>query len=196
MDFAELVEEVFILTNRRDRVAETQSAVKAATLSNHSRDFFVGDLYEVGLDLQSAAYIQNFRFRSVIPRWRALKYLRKYEPSTDTPGAMLKALEPENVFDGYSIEKTDICYPAGEYIQIKSSNQQRYYLLGCYRFPDITPDGFSSWIALTHPYAIVYDAAASVFKSIGKDEEASIYKVIAAEQHMAVDATGIIGVGF
>ena len=49
MTLAELIAEVYLLTNRPDRVAMTTSAVKAATLKAHKSDFFSKDIHEIPL---------------------------------------------------------------------------------------------------------------------------------------------------
>ena len=55
-------------------------------------------------------------------------------------------------------------------------------LLGAYLNPNISDANFSSWIADDHPYAIITDAAASVFKTIGQDEKAAYFKQDVVEQ--------------
>lgn len=196
MNFSELCTEVYTLTARPDRVAETESAVKSATLKMHQSDYYYKDLFESGVVFDSAAFVQNLEYRELLPRWRALKYLRKFDNTSGTPGKELDVIVPENVFDAYKIQKQDICYVAGAYIQINSSTAEQYYLLGCYLNPDITSAGFNSWIALDHPYSIIFDAAATVFKAIGKDEEASAFRGLVAEQLALIKASNIVAVGF
>jgi hypothetical protein len=69
-----------------------------------------------------------------------------------------------------------VCYVAGDVIQIKSSTELQYALIGYYQNPDIATDTYDSWIALDHPYAIVSEAVASIFKMIGWDEQANFWK--------------------
>lgn len=196
MDFTELCTEVYSLTGRPDRVAETESAVKSATLKAHQSDYYYKDIFETGIAFSSSAYVQNLDYRALLPRWRALKYLRKYDNSSGTPGKELEIVVPENVFDAYTIQKQDICYVAGAFVQVNSSTQEQYYLLGCYLNPDITTATFDSWIAVDHPYAIIFDAAATVFKAIGKDEEAAAFRTLVAEQLALVKSSNIVAVGF
>lgn len=196
MNFSELCAEVYTITGRPDRVAETESAVKAATLKAHQSDFYYKDLFESGIAFDSASFVQNLDYRSLLPRWRALKYLRKYDATSGTPGKELDLIVPENVLDGYSVQRQDICYVAGAYVQINSATQEQYYLLGCYLNPDITKTGYTSWVALDHPYAIVFDAAATVFKAIGKDEETANYRQLVAEQIALLRGSNIIATGY
>jgi hypothetical protein len=179
----ELIADVYVATNRPDLVADTLLAVKKATLKAHHSDFFPKDAFETGIQWATPAFLQSLEYRTLVPRWRAPKFLRKYDSTGDTPGDFFTFLTPEQTLDSYSVQKEDICYVAGELIEIKSSTEDQYMLLGCYRHPDITEATFSSWIALDHPYLIVYEAAATVLKTIGKAEEATAMKQEVAEQY-------------
>lgn len=197
MTLTELINEVYIITNRPDRVNETSSAVRAATLKAHQSDYYWKDMFEVGVAFTTSDYIQQLDYRALLPNWRALKYLRKFTPSTNTPGKLLDIVEPANVFDAYKIQKNDIVYAAGNYLNIKSCTQEQYYLLGCYLNPVVTVSGYSSWIALDHPWAIIFEAAAQVFQAIGKDEEFARYRqIIIPEQIAMLKESNITPVGF
>jgi len=196
MTLTELIAEVYTLTNRPDRVAETLSAVRSATLKAHQSDYYYKDIFETVLKFDSAEYVQSLDYRLLIPRWRAIKYLRKYDNSTSTPGHTLEIILPDNVFDDYKVQKNDIAYVAGAYVQINSSTQEQYYLLGCYLAPDITQATYNSWVALDHPWAIIYDAAATVFKAIGKDDEAAAFRALYAEQISDLRISNIQAIGY
>lgn len=198
MNLAELTAEVYTITGRSDRTAETLTAIKAATLKAHQSDFYYKDIFETGVAFDTSDYTQSLDYRTLIPLWRAVKYLRKYDITTTpyTPGRILDLIVPENVMDRYLVQKTDIYYVAGAYLNINSSTQEQVYLLGCYLNPDITVDGYNSWIAEDHPYAIVFDAAATVFKAIGKDEEAAAYRSLNAEQIAMLRGSNIVANGY
>jgi hypothetical protein len=172
---AELQADVITITNRPDLVAETLLAVKKATLKMHQLDFFYKDLKETGIQFDPADYTQQIEYRTLLTRYRALKYLRKATDSS-TPSDFLTVIHPAEVIDKYAVQREDVCYVAGEIIQIKSSTSLEYVLIGYYQHPDISTDNYSSWIALDHPYAIVAEAAASIFKMIGWDEQATFWK--------------------
>lgn len=196
MTLAELVQEVYYLTARPDLVNETNSAIRSATLKAHQSDYYFKDIFETGVVFSTSEFIQNLDYRALISNWRSLKYLRKYDATTGTPGNELTIVLPENIFDDYSLQKQDICYGAGAFIQINSSTQEQYYLLGCYVNPIITTAGYSSWVALDHPYYIIFDAAATVFKAIGKDDEATTYRALMAEQLAMLKTANILVNGF
>lgn len=196
MTLAELITEVYSLTGRPDRSADTLSAIKSATLKAHQSDYYYKDIFESGIVFDSSSFVQSLDYRTLLPRWRALKYLRKYDIASNTPGKELDIILPDNVLDSYKTTKTDICYVAGAFVQLNSSSREDTYLLGCYLNPDITETSYTSWVALDHPYAIIFDAAATVFKAIGKDEEAAAYRILVVEQIAMLKMSNIEGVGY
>jgi hypothetical protein len=192
--FAELLSDVYEITNRPDLIAETKLAVKQATLKLHQLDFFWKDLYETGIQFDTASFTQQIEYRTVISKFRAMKYLRKAE-SDGTAGVFLTPVDPAQVLDRYATTKDDVYYTAGAVIQIRSSTELQYMILGCYVHPDVTEAGYNSWIALDHPYAIVLEAAATVFKMIGYvDQEVSMRK-LSEEQIQMIKISNIEGEG-
>lgn len=190
MTLTELQQEVYTLTNRPDLVAETLLAVRQSTLALHQSDFFFRDIEETGISFTSSAYTQELEYRPIIPLFRSLKYLRKAN-ADGTVGAFFTVVQPESILDSYGVDRTDVCYAAGASIEIKSSTQFQYAVLGYYANPNITVSGYNSWIALDHPYAIVFEAAEKVFKMIGKTEEFAAYKLLRDEEKQRLMMTNI-----
>ena len=69
-------------------------------------------------------------------------------------------------------------------------------MLGCYVHPDVTEAGFTSWVADDHPYAIVFAAAATVFKMIGDTEKFAAYTQLANMQLQEVKLSNIQAYGY
>lgn len=164
MTLTELQTAVYEITNRPDLVAKTLSAVQSATLKAHHSDYYYKDIYEAEVDFITAAYEPDFEYLTFVPRWRAAKYFRKFDHDTGVPGVFFEKISPENALDSYTQAQTNVWYGAGTIIHLKSSTEIRYALMGCYRHPDITEADYSSWIALEHPYAIVYGAAQTILE--------------------------------
>lgn len=183
MTFEELRTEVYALTNRPDLVAETTSAIKAATLKAHQSDFYSKDIYETGIEFSLAAYNQSLDYTSLISNFRALKYIKRVTSATDEIGVNFTILTPEEIVDSYGINKTDVCYIAGRMIEIKSSVEFTLGLLGCYVRPIVREDSYFSWVADQFPYAIVFEAARILFKTIGYDEQSAAYRELVGEQY-------------
>lgn len=196
--FAELVADVYTATNRPDLVTQTALAVKVATLKAHQSDFYPKDIFETGITWSPAAYQQSLAYRTLVPRWRALKYLRKYDNSVSPgeAGKFFDILTPEQVLDGYGIQKDDVCYLGGEQLEIRSSTQDGYMLLGCYVNPILDSASYNSWIALDHPYCIVYMAAQKILNDIGFDEQARRLDKEIAEQVGLLKMSNILANGY
>lgn len=193
-----LIADVYTLTNRPDLVGETLLAVKSATLKAHHSDFFPKDLQEEGVQFGFSLTQQTLEYKTLVPRWRSLSYLRKFDYSTPpgTPGKFLEILTPTNVLDSYSVNKEDVCYLAGLELNIRTREAQQYFLLGCYVHPNLVTETYSSWIADEHPYAIIYEAAATVFKTIGFDEQEAAYRRMVADLYAELKSDNLLANGY
>jgi len=195
MTLTELQEEVYAITNRPDLADRTLSAIRASTLKLHQADYFYKDLFESGITFSIPAYLQQIEYRTLFPRWRSLKYIRKSDVNGFSGGAILDVITPDQILDDYKQNRTDVCYVAGETINIRSSTDLQYIFLGCYLNPNVTLAGYSSWIAIDHPWAIIQTAAAQIFRSTGKQEEWAASTREAAEQFALVRESNILAVG-
>lgn len=196
MTLTELQSEVYTLTNRPDLTAETLAAVRAATLKLHQLEYFYKDLFETGVTFSSSAYQQQIDYRTLIPAFRSVSYIRKTDSTGSDDLGFFDVIQPESVLDLYQMNREDVYYVAGQMIQLRSSTQFQYIILGCYINPDITVAGYNSWIALDHPYAIIYQAAADIFKAIGKSEEFAAYTAMALDQRQVVTISNIQAKGY
>jgi hypothetical protein len=171
MTLAELLIELYNVTSRPDLTAASTSAIKAATLKLHSTDYYYKDLVETTISFPTAETIQSFDYKTTFPRWRNIKYLRKIDPVTLAGAGFFTIVPVDMVVDGVSINREDVCYMAGSTLNIRSSSEEQNFIIGYYQHPSILDPGYSSWIAEELPFAIVYEAARTIFKTIGKDEE-------------------------
>jgi len=195
MTLTELQEEVYAITNRPDLADRTLSAIRASTLKLHQADYFYKDLFESGITFSIPAYLQQIEYRTLFPRWRSLKYIRKSDVTAAPDGKFIEVITPDQVLDDYKLNRNDVCYVAGETINIRSSTDLQYIFLGCYLNPNVTLAGYSSWIAIDHPWAIIQTAAAQIFRSTGKQEEWAASTREAAEQFALVRESNILAVG-
>lgn len=189
MTLDELKSEVYLLTARPDLEDETLQAIRAATLKMHQREFWRRDLKETGVQFETAAYLQSFDLYAFIPKFRSLAYVRKYL------GKLFEIIEPTQLFNIFGNERTDVVYLAGNILQMRSSEPFTYFLLGYYAYPDVTVEGWNSWIAEEFPYTIIYEAAATVTVSIGYNERASSFATKAREEFLVMQRTAIIAEG-
>lgn len=185
MTFAELVAEVALLTRRPDLTDRINSAVRAATLKAHTLDFFYKDLFEQSFEFVTPAYVQNFLPTEIFPLFRKVKYLRIWigDDVTGVPGEFLKLIQIENSLDAYNTIKTNVFYQAGQLLQCRGTCELDKLLFGAYCYPVITPESaYCSWIAKEMPWAIIYEATRTIFKSIGMDQQSAEMDRLAGEQ--------------
>jgi hypothetical protein len=196
MTLTELIAEVYTITNRPDLVAQTLTAVRSATLKLHQSDYYYKDLREQGVSFLTAEYLQQLEYRTLFPKWRALKYIRKTDSAGTDTGRFFEIIPPENVLDDYKLNRSNVAYVAGELIQLRSDTQFQYMIVGRYDNPDITQVGYDSWIALDHPYAIVFEAASTVFKMIGDTDQFAAYTSLAGMQLIELRNTNVQAIGY
>jgi len=196
-NFAELCADVYTITNRPDLVSETALAVKAATLKAHQSDYYFKDIYEIPIKFDTSDYVQQLDIKSLIPTFRSLKYFRRYD-YTSTGAAMefFTVSSPLESTDSYGIDKVNVIYMAGNYLNVKSKVSLQYAIVGVYVNPIITEIGFNSWIANDHPYVIVFEAARLLFKQIGFDEQSAVFEKLAAEQFAELKLSNVQSVGY
>lgn len=216
MNFTDLCNEVITLTNRPDLVNETQLAVRAGTLRAHHTDFYYKDLVEQSLQFSVSQFWQHIQL-STFPNFRALKYLRKYFPGITAAnyapnnlpplygfyseggnlpdGRFFDVITPEEVLDGYGANRVDVAYIAGQQINCRSGDNFQYLLCGYYQNPNLIPATYSSWIANEFPYAIIYAAAAIIFKTIGYDEQNAAYQNLMSEEITMLRMSNLVAVG-
>lgn len=193
MNLSELRAEVVTLTGRgdMDTTGQILLAIRRATLKLHTIDYFYKDISEFLVAFSSNISQQALDTISNVPRWRSGKYFRKYDNSTGTPGVFFKKKDPQNVLDSYGVHEEDMWYQGGDILQVRSSTNFQFMLSGVYLFPDITVTSYSSWIATSYPYAIVLEAAATIFKMTGKADEARLIREDNAENIQLLKISGI-----
>lgn len=202
MTLTELQAEVYKLTNRPDLISQTLAAIRAATLKAHRIDFFYKDLFETGLTFTPGDYIQQVDYKTLYPRFRALSYLRKFDPTVlpapGLAGKFFTVVTPTNVLDSYELTKEDVCYIAGIYLQIRSSTILTNALIGFYQDPLVgSTDGtFTSWVAVDHPWAIIFEACRAVSKMIGKDSAANGFQSQVGDEYALLKTMNILAEGY
>jgi hypothetical protein len=191
--FAQLVADVYTTTNRPDLVAETNLAVRKATMKLHTTGWDMetdrpkGVLYWPDRTekvvpvtaVDPTLYTYSVPIAAPILRFRGLSYLRQYTP--DVTDRFFNSVDFDRLFDEYQVEKTDVYYMLGQMINIRSSVALIDVLVGFYQYPVVTQVGYSSWVADQLPDMIVEEACSLIFKMIGKDDEYQKYNALFKE---------------
>lgn len=191
---AELKADVLTIVKRPDLVDMVALHVKNAILKVHSSDFYLKDLYENSFTFAVAATQYQLDTKQLVSRWRKTKYLNILDETTGEVVKQLTPIVPEKFIDAYRELRDYVWYEAGGYLQIRASGQELIYGFGCYLYPD-TNLVYPSWIADEFPYAIQYEAARTMFKAIGYDEQSNSMEKLVAEAIAEVKMVGLSTVG-
>ena len=192
MDFNELVAETIALIKRPDLVDDTKTAVKAATLKLHCSDFYFKDVVELVIQFDAPRYIQTFDPKAISTTYRHPKYMRIWDGEIDGyAGPFIEHIQIEGALNAYKMQKSNVFYLAGRFIQIRTYNELDKILFGYYQYPNIIPEYYSSWIAEEYPYSIVYEAARTLFLTIGFQEQSASMRSLVQEQISALQQTNV-----
>lgn len=197
MTYDELVTAVYDITNRPDLIAETASAIRAATLKAHHTDFYSRDIYEQTVQFDTLCYHQSFDLYMVASNYRAISYFRPIDSCTEEAvGPYVEIITPEEIFDAYGCNRAGVAYVAGRMLEIRHSVDFDKALYGYYVNPIVTPvECYASWIAHVQPYAIINEAIRVMFKMIGYDEQAAMYNRLVAEEYALLKIHGVADKG-
>jgi hypothetical protein len=194
---AELQADVYTLTNRPDLVSETLYCIKKATLRLHQLEEFPKDLVEVPVTgLVTTSTVDN-RYSIDVTAAPFLRYRKPvYVRDNPTPvaGAIVNqfSLIPADVImNNYNQEFSNYWYEAGNNIQIRAFYATTSVKVGYYRNPDVATATYSSWIADLYSNAVSDDAAAQLFKLIGKDDEYTRFTQISADNFRIIQMSQI-----
>ena len=177
MNLNELAAEVYTITNRPDLVAETSLAIRKSTMKMHSIDFFKRDLQEISLSVPVPSMQIQVDINAQLPRLRGIAYIRNNSSTGgNVPNPFFEPIDPRQLLDSYGQEISDIYYQGGQTLNIKSRTLVSNLLVGYYQAPVVSLTGYSSWIAVEQPYAIIEDAAATIFRMVGNLEQAKLYE--------------------
>lgn len=176
MNFGQLCNEVMTITGRPDLAADTQLAVRRATLYLHGIDTWFRDFAEKRVAFDAVSYNFSINITREFTNFRKLRYIKPFDTTTGTvkKDRDIKFMSPDNLWDEFSQDKKDIYYIAGINLNIRAKETENGFLVGYYTMPNVM-DAFYSWIAELYPYAIVDEAAGHMLRIIGLVDEGNKY---------------------
>lgn len=196
MTYDEIVAKIYELTKRPDLVAQTDSAIRLATLKAHHTDYYSKDIYEEGLDFKVLSSRHQWDYIQTVPNFRAFKYFRLAEDACDESGPFIDIITPDELLDAYGCNRSNIGYVAGRVFEIRAATDFRFALMACYVHPSVQSGNYCSWVAEQYPDAIINEACRVIFKSIGYDEQSAQYNALAAESFALLKLSNIQDVGY
>lgn len=173
--FTSLYEQVVVNTNRPNLVAETKSAIVAATKELHNRGKFLADIREVLLTSTNGG---STSYKFVIPPEKLIREILNVSPAT------------QDCLKGVSLEKISPFEPpkCGNWyswlhnvITIGVSHPASTFAISYLSFPDTREDLYDSWIAVKYPHFVTDAASFRVLTMAGQSPQANIYKGLVGE---------------
>lgn len=182
------------IIKRGDLLTDSVLHLKNAILKAHTMDYWLRDLYETNFQFNLAATTYTLDIKALIPRFRTMKYLDIVDPISLDSVRSLEAIPIEKYLDSYGYLRDYVYYLAGNNIQIRASGQQLVYGIGCYLYPDTTLQS-PSWIADEFPMVILYEAARTMFRLSGFDEQSASAERLLQEAKDQLKISAITTVG-
>lgn len=173
-----IVTSVYALTKRPDLVTETAIAIRKATMKVHMADFWKNDLSEIHYTLPVLAatgvafrYSLDLTDTVSFPLFRKVSHIKEWNNPLVGYEIQLKELDADRILDDYALETINYWYQAGRQVSLRCNKLLVTLNIGYWKYPNIIPATYSSWIAQDFPDIIIEEAASAVFKVIGKDIE-------------------------
>lgn len=173
--FKSLFTSVMVNTNRPNLVAETKSAIIAATREFHNRGKFKADVREAVLTSTNGG-LTTYKFQ--IPQDKLIREILGVSPIAPS-GLKGVQLEKVGMFDS---PKCGNWYSwVNDVLTLGVSHPSATFSLVYLSFPDITESSYDSWIAKKYPHYIVDSATFRVLTLAGQTQQAGIYKNLVGE---------------
>lgn len=186
--WTELLDEVYVLTNRPELVAETAIALRKAVRTAHSSARFWRDLVEVNVTGLPVVQVQEIALDVHAPRFRQTAYIK----SNSSQDRYFDPITIDELVDADGYAKVNGYWGFGNSLRVRAANIEDNYLLGYYQYPVMTPaESFSSWIVTDHRDYIVASAALIVLGLTGEAEIKTTLQQLAAGLRMELLQTAL-----
>lgn len=214
MNYTELAGMVSDITARPDLVSEMRVAISNAIRKFHMADTFQADLASVEIDLTQypttdftwsidtkSNVFTRFRklyYASTLPRTGSIQSgnMPSMRDDIRSDKAEIPILSPADLFDEDGVMRRNYIYLAGSALILRLSRISGLLSLQYFQLPDITRTetsvNFNSWIVDQMPEAVATEAAATIFRMIGKDEEFQRHQIFFAENLQMLRQTAVM----
>lgn len=173
MTYDEIFDEVKLLSKRGDVDDKIAICIRTVTQRAHRLDYFWRDRIEAQISWTTQATLVDLNVVTYLQRFRAVDYIRYWNPSDGILGNMLEYISPRDVMDQYNYEKLDRYYMAGDLLKLRFEYPTYGVQVGYFFDPVVYPAAnYASWIAQDMPDLIIQGALAMLFNMTGKQEEA------------------------
>jgi hypothetical protein len=187
----ELLDEIYVLTNRSDLVAETGLALRQAVRIGHKSGKFWRDLQETTVPVLSAQ-VQEIDIPSYMPSFRAIALIR----GETNDQIQFSPVGIDDLLDNDGYNRTNVYWGVGSKLMLRAATPELNYRVMYYKYPIVFPTAqFNSWIADQHADFLILWSAVNVLSSIGEQEIKSRLEPLAAVELAELQKSNIEIVG-
>lgn len=183
--FAQLLTDLYTITNRPDLANESAVALRKATLKYHMAQDWIQDEVQSIVTL-TPLYTNDSRYSvdltpAPFTRFRNIKSVQEYVNPPTYGYVEFRKYEVNDLIDDYGYEKTNYFYRAGTNLLLRCDHVITQAKVTWFQLPDVTSATYNSWIANIFQDAIIEEAASKIFGMIGKPNEQKIQQQLFAE---------------
>lgn len=214
MNYPDLLKLVLSMTSRPDLVSENRTAISGAIRKFHLAELFQRDLRVTRINLATIP-TSNFTWQigtksSLFERFRKLYYVKPVKQDylvslNNLPSIRDQVWEtvdtvpikdPADLFDEVGMALSTYIFLAGDSLTLRLPNTNTTIDIFYHQNPkiELQPGGgldFTSWVVDEMPEAVATEAAAMIFKIIGKDEEFTRHRAMFDENLALLKMTNI-----
>lgn len=177
------INDIITITNRPELNAETQLALRMATLKVHLGDKYVRDLVTTQTALLGTSQtLLQIATSTTLQRFRDVAQVQLLDVNgnlLDYPE--IEIVEPGDIYEvGYTgVRKPYIAWLAGTALNVYAACGMYGAQVVWYQSPNVTRDTYDSWIAQLFPDIIVWEGAMFIWNRTGNEAKAQeAYKVL------------------
>jgi hypothetical protein len=167
--FADILADVYTLTDRPNLVSESKLGVRAATVKLHGLEFWREDRVEeeVAVTVANGQFSLNTIANLTSP-CRKINAIKKINSDV-----YFEEIDPLQLLDGFGHRRYNTYYRVGNALNFLTDSGDTSVYCIYYKHPVAVETGYSSWIADTYPILVALEAASFVLSSIGDKEAAA-----------------------
>lgn len=186
--YTDLFADIVSWTNRPEKTAETNLAIKQAIRAAHKAGNWYRDLATATLTNVPIQQIQEIDFTDTA-KFTRFKQIATIKP-TGRENFQYKVVDVLDLVDQDGYDRYDVAYVVGNIINIRAAAPTDAITCVYYQRPDIPTnlDTLNDWIVDAHYDLIVLWAAASVLANTGEQEIKTRVEGLAKVEYMALIA--------
>lgn len=185
--YDDILTNIIVLTNRPDLEAETELALKTATLSVHHAEMFPRDMATQLVQLPNGSYQTQLSIPALFPRFRSIVAMQPTDVNFNVLTQKeydIEVIEFEDIYDEDGVIRNNVAYVAGSSLNVRTRALAYGYNVSWMTSPSVNRNQYDSWIAQLYPAAVIYWGASIVLTTNGNEDKANKYMKMVEEVHL------------